>query len=71
MAEAFGGQPHNREFQSVYVDRMKTLYPAYLWIGVMNACRHIVVAADPASRIGRRSHAVGYWGAEGVRIWEG
>jgi PAS domain S-box-containing protein len=46
MAEVFSGQPHNREFQSAYVARLKTLYPDYLWIGATNARGHIVVATD-------------------------
>ena len=49
MAEVFGGQPYNREFQSGYVARMKTLYPDYLWIGATNMRGQIVVATDPAT----------------------
>jgi two-component system cell cycle sensor histidine kinase/response regulator CckA len=46
MAGTFNAQPHNREFQSAYVARMKTLYPDYLWIGATNARGQIVVATD-------------------------
>ncbi|MEO7859164.1 MAG: hypothetical protein ABIU05_01770, partial [Nitrospirales bacterium] len=49
MAEMFGRQPQNREFQAAYVARMKTLYPDYVWIGVTNISGHIVVATDPAT----------------------
>jgi len=52
VAETFSAQPHNREFQSAYVARMKTLYEDYLWIGVTNAGGQIVVATDPAT-VGR------------------
>jgi PAS domain S-box-containing protein len=52
MASVFSGQPHNREFQSSYVARMKTAYPDYLWIGTTNEHGQIVVATDP-STIGR------------------
>ncbi|HZC81271.1 MAG TPA: PAS domain S-box protein, partial [Nitrospiraceae bacterium] len=49
MASVFSGQPHNREFQSAYVARMKTLYPGYLWIGATDVRGHIVVATDPST----------------------
>ena len=49
MAGTVSAQPHNREFQSAYVARMKTSYPDYLWIGVTNERGQIVVATDPAT----------------------
>src|SRR5262245_5980067 len=49
MAGVFSGQPHNREFQSVYVARLKALYPDYLWIGATNVHGQIVVATDPTT----------------------
>jgi len=52
MASVFSVQPHNLEFQSAYVARMKTAYPDYLWIGTTNAHGQIVVATDP-NTIGR------------------
>src|SRR6267143_1015375 len=48
-AGTFSAQPHNREFQSAYVARMKTSHPDYLWIGVTNERGQIVVATDPAT----------------------
>ena len=71
MAGTFSAQPHNRKFQSAYLARMKTSHPDYLWLGVANVRGQIVVATDPASRVRRGSHPAGYWGAEGVSIWEG
>ena len=47
IAGTFSGQPHNKEFQSAYLARMKTLYSDYLWIGVTNARGEVVVATDP------------------------
>ncbi|MBI3808293.1 MAG: PAS domain-containing protein, partial [Nitrospirae bacterium] len=49
MAATFSVQSDNREFQLAYVDRMKTAYPDYLWIGATDAHGQIVVATDPAS----------------------
>lgn len=39
MAGSVSEQPHNREFQSAYIVRMKALYPGYLWLAVTNARR--------------------------------
>lgn len=44
MAGMFSANLHNQGFQSTYVARMKTSYPDYVCIGVMEARRHIVVA---------------------------
>ena len=49
LTGTFSAQPDNREFQSSYIARMKTVYPDYLWIGVTNARGQIVVATDPAT----------------------
>jgi two-component system, cell cycle sensor histidine kinase and response regulator CckA len=46
MAEAFSGQPNNRQFQSVYIAQLKRLYPDYLWIGATNVQGEIVAATD-------------------------
>jgi two-component system cell cycle sensor histidine kinase/response regulator CckA len=56
IARTFSAQPDNREFQSAYVDWMRTSYPVYLWIGVTNARGQIVVATDPAT-VGRDYNA--------------
>jgi len=52
MAGTISTQPHNREFQSTYVARMKASYPSYLWIGITNVRGQVVVATDPAT-VGR------------------
>jgi two-component system sensor histidine kinase/response regulator len=49
MAGTVSEQPHNREFQSAYVARMKASYQNYLWIGVTNVHGQIVVATDSAT----------------------
>ena len=70
-AGTFSAQPHNREFQSAYVARMKTSYPDYLWLGVANERGQIVTVTDPATRVRRGGHPAGYWGALGINTWEG
>jgi two-component system, cell cycle sensor histidine kinase and response regulator CckA len=52
MAGVFSGQPQNREFQSLYIARLKTLYPDYVWIGATDVRGRIVVATNPAT-VGR------------------
>ena len=49
MAGTLSAQPHNREFQSSYVARMKVSYPSYLWIGITNVRGQVVVATDLAT----------------------
>ena len=52
MAGMVGAQPHNRKFQSAYVAQMKTSYPYYLWIVIVNAQGEVEIATDPAT-VGR------------------
>jgi signal transduction histidine kinase len=48
MAGTLSTQPHNREFQSAYIARMKASYQSYVWIGITNQLGQLVVATDPA-----------------------
>lgn len=49
MAGTFSGQPSDRAFQTAYVARMKTSYPDYLWIGVVDVQGRVVVATDSST----------------------
>ena len=49
MARTFSVQSHNREFQSAYVNGLRTAYPDYLWIGATDEQGRIVVATDSAT----------------------
>ncbi len=56
MSRTFSVQSQDREFQSAYLNVVKTAYPDYLWIGATNARGEIVIATDPAT-VGRNYSA--------------
>ncbi|HSQ51847.1 MAG TPA: PAS domain S-box protein [Nitrospiraceae bacterium] len=56
MSRTFSVQSQDREFQSAYINVVKTAYPDYLWIGATNARGEIVIATDPAT-VGRNYSA--------------
>lgn len=51
-ASLISARPNDRTYQQEYLQRVKDLYPEYLWLGITNELGRVVVATDPTT-VGR------------------